>query len=1589
AATAVRSHAVTNGRATAPIEIQSDSESSSSGLVAEAAAPTSTPVAKTSEATKSVDNESAEPFDLSRLLTGVRFYVEIRQGIEDRSEGIAEEMTRLGASISDRVNLSVTHILYRAGRKKTHDFAVKHGIPMVSVSWPLACIKAKRQVSHEPFLLPAGAWSADDNSAGGTSSPLLNQLRKQRRRFMQPGLDPEKELKSSADRLRRKRMKTAVVDSLKIACQKSAEEYANFNDNYYLSVKLRVPTTPPSMKELQERLDQQRRDGIRFNGSLSDSSSVGSDVEDGDENRDVVGRDDKKSVDEDSKKPAVILAPETPAQENEANIVVETTPVPQLSLEPEPAPVPALEHAPEPAAEPAPPPQPAAVPLRPRPGKRRLYNAETDDFCASFSDSLSSSQASSVELRNLDDATPSGVARRRTSSRRQSLSLKASSNTTAMTPVNSRSRRSRSSQSPNDSARVVSCVSSAEQRRYNRQKRSLMMLQNEKSVANLATSEATTSKAPSQVPPPRRPFDGIELPSPTATIGNDSSPINLTHKTGAQDKRPKYRRLYTAEDDELSEPTDSPATADQVACYRAFPKPVLRLLAQKSNNQAAKLCMAPSPSQVVANLPGRGGSGTNVKRTGSTGAVKKVSNISHNHRFRFGPTKPNCLVARQLPAVMTSDFGELQTGLAAILKTNGRFETPPAQQQKPPPSTGSLSQEAASSSQLSTASSIRKSILQSASTSKDSQQRQSRRITFAANVDVASIESIANRSSAPLKSSSSVIPVSAVDTPTTPTSTTPQASSATPQASSAQTSTPVMSLSTTSKVSEQLVARNSSPRVALWDIRCQSNLDKETRSLLSKAQTAASANPVTLLDIAEESSGAKLTPQAATDASASAACSQASTASDTSGMGILDACNKTNVTSKDKTNKKNSTGSSSQISQASQACSSTSTNSVPSRRSLDDFQLPLLSVSGLSSEQRRTVQRALGRMPETYSLVTSETLSSNTAVLVTCNPPKRTLAVLSALAYSVPIVSIDWIIDSLAKRSWLPMNSYSVAQQASSLASRVAHDCSSSLTATEEKKRSKLFAKLAEMYIAPSLTGLDRAQLLKLIRAAGGRTVDSYRSAPICIGCCRSNAMSHSSGSSLYSNPPPPGVSPAEYQQRWTSAAAVPPPPVPPPGYAHLVPGGHHLHPLRPPVPPTSSASAVGASSAELEASRRWVSDLNEEVQRLTAELATAQTANASLKERLKDEQQRNLEKTLQLQEQNESEAKCEQLQASLTETQTALDEIKAKLAKCRCQANLSSQTNHDSNPSADEGLSAMLEIKDSIIEKQQAFVKELERRMSEADKQNRQQVAAIEAELATATAELNQKAEQLESQSADDSAAKLAKLSSELENLKQSNSDLAARVDSGEVKIRDLNSLLAYRQQLVDSAKSETAEALRRLAEAKADSEAKAARADAAAAELDTMKGRLLQLEENREKLVDRLSQQLKDLRTDNEAKRSELFALRAKLDKRQDSEELLRCSEKKRAALEKELAAVKTRQAERQAVQIEQQPQPDTDAPSAKRQKLADEAASSNAASASGETDDAVKSSDSDLTKETKEKTPENSASNPVTSSSQDVDS
>ncbi|PAA79083.1 hypothetical protein BOX15_Mlig011354g9, partial [Macrostomum lignano] len=608
-----------------------------------------------------------------------------------------------------------------------------------------------------------------------------------------------------------------------------------------------------------------------------------------------------------------------------------------------------------------------------------------------------------------------------------------------------------------------------------------------------------------------------------------------------------------------------------------------------------------------------------------------------------------------------------------------------------------------------------------------------------------------------------------------------------------------------------------------------------------------------------------------------------------------------------------------------------------------------------------------------------------------------------------------------------------------------------------------------------------------------------------------------SSGSSLYSNPPPPGVSPAEYQQRWTSAAAVPPPPVPPPGYAHLVPGGHHLHPLRPPVPPTSSASAVGASSAELEASRRWVSDLNEEVQRLTAELATAQTANASLKERLKDEQQRNLEKTLQLQEQNESEAKCEQLQASLTETQTALDEIKAKLAKCRCQANLSSQTNNDSNPSADEGLSAMLEIKDSIIEKQQAFVKELERRMAEADKQNRQQVAAIEAELATARAELNQKAEQLESvlfpdndnnseacsanddsenrraqycrqkldqlraelaeskseldkaksdcqsltaqlqsalddvaelrtvqQSAADSAAKLAKLSSELENLKQSNSDLAARVDSGEVKIRDLNSLLAYRQQLVDSAKSETAEALRRLAEAKADSEAKAARADAAAAELDTMKGRLQQLEEklaaseeaesakaaaesaklaaetelanikeanagyelkmkrfasvfqdakkeleSREKLVDRLSQQLKDLRTDNEAKRSELFALRAKLDKRQDSEELLRCSEKKRAALEKELAAIKTRQAERQAVQIEQQPQPDINAPSAKRQKLADEPASSNAALASGETDDAVKSSDSDLTKETEDKTPENSASNPVTSSSQDVDS
>ena len=61
--------------------------------------------------------------------------VEVRTGAENRTKAIISKLKQLGASVVEKLNDSVTHVIWKDGKKSTVDRAKKRGIPVVTVLW--------------------------------------------------------------------------------------------------------------------------------------------------------------------------------------------------------------------------------------------------------------------------------------------------------------------------------------------------------------------------------------------------------------------------------------------------------------------------------------------------------------------------------------------------------------------------------------------------------------------------------------------------------------------------------------------------------------------------------------------------------------------------------------------------------------------------------------------------------------------------------------------------------------------------------------------------------------------------------------------------------------------------------------------------------------------------------------------------------------------------------------------------------------------------------------------------------------------------------------------------------------------------------------------------------------------------------------------------------------------------------------------------------------------------------------------------------------------------------------------------------------
>ncbi|XP_023176535.2 microcephalin isoform X2 [Drosophila hydei] len=91
------------------------------------------------------------PPTLSEILKDVIVYVEVRTGNDNRSEGVKNIISKLGAQTNDRLLRNTTHVVFKDGLLSTYKRAQSWNIPIVSILWIEACKVQRRLCDPKQF----------------------------------------------------------------------------------------------------------------------------------------------------------------------------------------------------------------------------------------------------------------------------------------------------------------------------------------------------------------------------------------------------------------------------------------------------------------------------------------------------------------------------------------------------------------------------------------------------------------------------------------------------------------------------------------------------------------------------------------------------------------------------------------------------------------------------------------------------------------------------------------------------------------------------------------------------------------------------------------------------------------------------------------------------------------------------------------------------------------------------------------------------------------------------------------------------------------------------------------------------------------------------------------------------------------------------------------------------------------------------------------------------------------------------------------------------------------------------------------------
>ena len=131
---------------------------------------------------------------------------QVRTNHENRSRCVQDQLTALGAKVSERLTKQVTHVIFKDGSLSTYNKAKRLGAHIVSVTWIEACKKEGARVDEA--LFPTVSKERYD------SPGLFPKLRKAK--SMQPKDDAEmaRQLELAQKRRKRRMEKEQGGDSI-------------------------------------------------------------------------------------------------------------------------------------------------------------------------------------------------------------------------------------------------------------------------------------------------------------------------------------------------------------------------------------------------------------------------------------------------------------------------------------------------------------------------------------------------------------------------------------------------------------------------------------------------------------------------------------------------------------------------------------------------------------------------------------------------------------------------------------------------------------------------------------------------------------------------------------------------------------------------------------------------------------------------------------------------------------------------------------------------------------------------------------------------------------------------------------------------------------------------------------------------------------------------------------------------------------------------------------------------------------------------------------------------------------------------------